>query len=81
MVNVVVSDMHRVVYIAMSQVHVPKVQTGHYIDVIMGPMASQITSVVTQPFVQVKDNIKVQRHWSLWGEFTGDQWIPLTKGQ
>ena len=22
-----------------------------------------------------------QRHWSLWGENTGDRWIPLTKGQ
>ena len=21
------------------------------------------------------------RHWSLWGEFTGDQWIPRTNGQ
>ena len=21
------------------------------------------------------------RHWPLWGEFTGDQWIPRTKGQ
>ena len=26
-------------------------------------------------------NIKVQRHWPLWGEFTGDRWIPHTKGQ
>ena len=25
--------------------------------------------------------IKVPRHWPLWGEFTGDQWIPRTKGQ
>ena len=24
---------------------------------------------------------KAPRHWPLWGESTGDQWIPLTKGQ
>ena len=30
---------------------------------------------------QIRENIKVQRHWSLWVEFTGDRWIPRTKGQ
>ena len=37
----------------------------------------------TQPFIQaqIKENIKAQRHWHLCGEFTGDQWIPRTKGQ
>ena len=30
---------------------------------------------------QIKENIKAPRHWPLWGEFTDDQWIPLTKGQ
>ena len=37
----------------------------------------------TQPFIQaqIKENIKAPRHWPLWGEFTGDRWIPLTKGQ
>ena len=37
----------------------------------------------TQPFIQaqIKENIKAPRHWPLWGEFTGDQWIPRTKGQ
>ena len=36
-----------------------------------------------QPFVQayIKENIKAPRHWPLWGEFTDDRWIPLTKGQ
>ena len=24
-------------------------------------------------------NIKAPRHWPLWGEFTGDRWIPRTK--
>ena len=30
---------------------------------------------------QIKENIKVPRHWPLWAEFTGDRWIPRTKGQ
>ena len=29
---------------------------------------------------QIKEN-KALCHWPLWGEFTGDQWIPCTKGQ
>ena len=34
------------------------------------------------PFVQaqIKENTKAPRHLSLWGEFTGDLWIPHTKG-
>ena len=37
----------------------------------------------TQPFAQdqVKANTKAPRHWRFWGEFTGDRWIPRTKGQ
>ena len=31
--------------------------------------------------VQIKENIKAPRHWPLCGEFTGDWWIPSTKGQ
>ena len=30
---------------------------------------------------QLKENIKALRLWPLWGEFTGDWWIPRTKGQ
>ena len=30
---------------------------------------------------QMKENVKAPRHWPLWGEFTGDRWIPHTKGQ
>ena len=30
---------------------------------------------------QIKENIKAPRHWPLWGEFTGNRWIPHTKGQ
>ena len=29
----------------------------------------------------MKENIKAPRHWPLWGEFTGDRWIPRTEGQ
>ena len=28
-----------------------------------------------------KKTSKAPRHWSLWGEFTGDRWIPRTNGQ
>ena len=37
----------------------------------------------TQQFIQaqIKENIKAPCHWPLCGEFTGDQWIPRTKGQ
>ena len=30
---------------------------------------------------RIKENIKALRYWPLWGEFTGDRWIPRTKGQ
>ena len=30
---------------------------------------------------QIIENIKAPRHWPLCGEFTGDRWIPRTKGQ
>ena len=32
-------------------------------------------------FRRRKENIKALRHWSLCGEFTGDRWIPRTKGE
>ena len=52
----------------------------------MGAMASQITGVsiclLNRSFqAQIKENIKAPRHWSLIGEFIGDRWIPLAKGQ
>ena len=28
---------------------------------------------------QIKENIKAPRNWPLWGEFTGDRWIPAQK--
>ena len=56
----------------------------HYSDSIMRAMASQITTVsIVYPTVcsGADKNIKTLRHWPLWGEFTGDRWIPFTKGQ
>ena len=46
-------------------------------------LKSPASWLFAQPFVQahIKENFKAQRHWPLWGEFTGDRWIPLTKGQ
>ena len=54
----------------------------HYSDVIMNAMASQIIGALfTQPFLQarIKENTKAPRHWLLWGEFTGDRWIPAQR--
>ena len=46
-------------------------------------LKSPASRVFTQPFIQVeiKESIKAPRHWSLWGEFTGDRWISRTKVQ
>ena len=46
-------------------------------------LKSPVSRLFTQAFIQaqIKENIKAPRHWPLWGEFTGDRWIPRTKGQ
>ena len=48
----------------------------------MGAMVSHITSLTiaysTIFQAQIKENIKALCHWPLWGEFTGDRWIPRT---
>ena len=56
--------------------------SGRYCDGIMSALASQITGLTTQPFmqVQIKENIKAPRHWPLCVEFTGDRWSPRTNG-
>ena len=58
---------------------------SHYDDIIMSTMASQITSlvIVFSSVYSGADQRKHQSsvHWPLWGEFTGDRWIPHTKGQ
>ena len=41
-------------------------------------MASQITSNIQTSNIE---NIKLHIAGPLWGESTGDQWIPLTKSQ
>ena len=53
--------------------------TVYYGSAIMGTISNH----QPHPFirVQIKENIKAPRHWPLWGEFTGDRWIPRTKGQ
>ena len=51
----------------------------------MGAMASQITSLTIAYSIAYsgvdQETIKAPRHWPLCGEFTGDRWIPRTKGQ
>ena len=63
----------------------PFLVCGHYNDVIMSAMASQVTSLTivysTVYQAQMRDNTKAPCHWPLCGEFTGDQWIPRTNGQ
>ena len=46
-------------------------------------LKSTASQLFTHPFVQaqIKKSITAPRHWPLWREFTGDWWIPLTKGQ
>ena len=46
-------------------------------------LKSPASSLFTQPFIQAqtKENIKAPRHWLLCAEFTGNRWIPRTKGQ
>ena len=57
----------------------------HYIDVITGAMASQITGVsvvcLTVCSGAEKEHIKALRHLPMWGEFIGNRWTSLTKGQ
>ena len=47
-----------------------------------GEVHSMASRLFTQQFIQapIKKNIKARRHWPLCGEFTGDRWIPRTKG-
>ena len=51
----------------------------------MGAIASQTTSLTIVYSTVYPDadqeNIKAPRHWPLSREFTGDRWIPRTKGQ
>ena len=54
----------------------------HYPDALMSAMTSQITSPTNiYSTVYTGTGQGKHRQWSLWGEFTGDRWIPHTKGQ
>ena len=46
-------------------------------------LKSPASRVFTQLFIQaqLKENVKGPRYWPLYGEFTGDWWIPRTNGQ
>ena len=60
--------------------------SSHYGDVIMGVIASQITSltIVYSTVISDADQRKHQSAASLafvCKEFTGDRWIPRTNGQ
>ena len=56
---------------------------GHYNDVIMTTMASQITSLTVVYSIVYSDadkkNIKAPRHWPLCGEFTGTGEFPVQR--
>ena len=58
---------------------------AHYGDVVMGVIASPITSLTIVYSIVYSGanqrNIKAPRHWPLCVEFTGDWWIPRTNGQ
>ena len=47
-----------------------------------GVSKSPASRLFTQLFIQaqIKENIKTPRHWPLCREFTGQRWIPRTKG-
>ena len=63
----------------------PATAAAHYSDVMMKRwrLKSPTSRLFIHPFVQaqIKENIKVPRHWPLWGEFTGGRRILRTKGQ
>ena len=55
---------------------------NHYSDVILSAMASQITGVTIVCLTvflgaDQRKKIKAPSHWPLWGESTGEPWIPL----
>ena len=48
----------------------------------MGFQFTNLTAVYSIIYSDAnKKNIKAPRHWPFCGEFTGDRWIPRTKGQ
>ena len=76
---------NRSTYITYSNFLVTVTKVVHYSDVIMCVIASQITgvSIVYSTVCSCANQRKYQSSVSLglWGEFTGDRWIPHTRGQ
>ena len=46
-------------------------------------LKSPASRLFARPIVltHIEENTKHPRYWPLWGEYTGDWWVPLTKGQ
>ena len=68
------------ILLSLSEAHVIPLQWRHNGRWRLKSTASRWS---TQRFVraQIKEGNKTPRHWPLWGEFTGNRWIPSTKGQ
>ena len=77
------NDETAIITYAILQVAWCQVYIIHYDGVIMGAIASQITSLTiaysTVYSAQIKVNIKAPRHWPLWGEFTGTGEFPAQR--
>ena len=75
----VIHVMHGPIYFMVASL----AQSYHDDDVMMGAIASQITSltIVYSIVYSDADQRKHPRDWPLCGEFTGDRWIPHTNGQ
>ena len=54
---------------------------AHYSDVIMGTIASQITSRFFRRRSKKTSKLRVTGLYAACGEFTGDRWIARTNGQ
>ena len=80
-----IKKMNTVNSVALARLLSNHMLINHYNDVMMGVIASRITSltIVYSIFIQtqIKEITKAQRHWPLCGEFTGDRWIPRTNSQ
>ena len=56
--------------------------SGHETAAVLLPgfaIKQSQNQVTRQPQFHGLTHIKAPSHWPLWGEFTGDQWIPYTK--
>ena len=74
---------HHALLLTVHDVTITAHTWGMYIITAQWRLKSTASRLFAQTFVQaqIKRNIKAPRHWPLWGESTGDRWIPRTKGQ